>query len=320
MAKKVLEFLKQLAVKAGANIEDEALKAAFGAVNQDAELPDELVTAIDNGLLSVANAKNNHPEIKKHYFAQAYNGLDNELDEFMKEEKLPDEIVAAIKAETSSTKRARLVAQKIKELQSQKAAAGSKDKEDLNTQIAALNKELREIKEKEQGIHAEYKKQIQNVKMSHVLGGLLGSYKTVFDELDPSTKEITLKAIIDRNLGAKKAQLTLDETGNLLLTGPDGSNVFGNDHNILTPKAFLDQVMANEKILKVTDAGNNNSSNGSNGQQFNGQQRQQFQNGNQNNGANNANGNGSQKKNGVLNSLIQESLSSLESAGKTPVL
>lgn len=317
MAKKVIEFLKTLAVKAGANIEDEALKTALAAVNQDAELPDELVTAIDNGLLSVANAKNNHPEIKKHYFALAYNGLDKELEDFMEAEKLPDEVRAAIKAEQSSTKKAVLLTNKIKELTAAKGAAGNKDKEDLNTQIAALNKELRDIKDKEQGIHADYKKQLQNVKKSHVLGGMLASYKTVFDDWDSSTKDITLNAIISKNLAAKKAELTIDEAGNLLLIGTDGNSVFGTDHNILTPKAFLDQVMANEKILKVTDQGNNNSSNGSNGQHSNGQQRQQFNN-HQNNG--NSNGNGGGKKNPVLQQLIQESQQSLEEAAKTSVL
>lgn len=319
MAKKVIDFLKTLATKAGANLEDEALKTAIASLNPEAELPDELATVIDNGLLSMATAKNNHPEIKKHYFAQAYNGLDSELDAFIAEEKLPDDVVAAIKAEQSSTKRARLVAQKIKELQQQKAAAGKNDKEELNKQIADLNNELRVIKENEQKIHAEYKKQIQDVKMNHVLGGLLGSYKTVFDELDPSTKQITLKAIIERNLGAKKAQLTIDEAGNLQLIGADGANVFGDDHNILTPKAFLDKVMANEKILKVTDQGNNNGSNGSNnGQHFNnGQQRQQFNHANGN--SNNGNG-GGKKLNHVHNSLVQESLAALEAAGKTSVL
>jgi hypothetical protein len=314
MAKKVIDFLKSLAAKAGANVEDEALKTAFAAVNADAELPDELVTAIDNGLLSVANAKNNHPEIKKHYFAQAYNGLDKELDDFIAEEKLPEEMVAAIKAEQSSTKRAKLVALKIKDLQQQKANAGKSDKEELNNQIAVLNKELRDIKDKEQAIHADYKKQIQEVKMGHVLGGLLGSYKTVFDELDPATKEITLKSIINKNLGIKKAQLSLDESGNLALIGADGANVFGDDHRPLTPKAFLDSIMANEKILKVTENSNNNSSNGSNGQHFNGQQRQQFNNGNQN-----QNGNAG-KKNTVLASLLQESQTALDLAGKSPVL
>lgn len=319
MAKKVIDFLKTLATKAGANLEDEALKTAIASLNPEAELPDELATVIDNGLLSMATAKNNHPEIKKHYFAQAYNGLDSELDAFIAEEKLPDDVVAAIKAEQSSTKRARLVAQKIKELQQQKAAAGKNDKEELNKQIADLNNELRVLKEKEQNIHTEYKKQIQSVKMNHVLGGLLGGYKTVFDELDPSTKEITLKAIIERNLGAKKAQLTIDEAGNLQLIGADGANVFGDDHNILTPKAFLDKVMANEKILKVTDQGNNNGSNGSNnGQHFNnGQQRQQFSNANGN--SNNGNG-GGKRVNHVHNALVQESLAALEAAGKASVL
>lgn len=317
MAKKVIDFLKTLAIKAGANLEDEALKTAIGALNPDAELPDELATAIDNGLLSVASAKN-HPEIKKHYFAQAYNGLDKELEDFIAEEKLPDDVVAAIKSETSSTKRAKLLAIKIKELEGKKANAGKSDKEELSRQIVDLNNQLREIKDREQAIHTDYDKKLKDVKKSHVLGGLLSSYKTVFDEWDPTTKNITLNAIITKNLAAKKAELSLDDRDDLILVSADGTGVFGDDNRQLTPKSFLDQVMANEKILKVTENSNNNSSNGSqNGQQFqNGQQRQQFQ----NNGNNNGNNGNAGKKNGMLSTLLQESQAALELAGKSSVL
>lgn len=319
MAKKVADFLKALAVKAGANIEDEALKAALSTLPPDLELPDELATSIDNGLLSMSAAKNNHPDIKKHYFGQAYNGLDAEIAEYLKNEKLPEEVVAEIMKESSSTKRAIIVAQKIKDLEGKKANASKGDKDQYVTQIAELQNQLREIKEKEQGIHADYKKQIQDVKMNHVLGSILSGYKTRFDDLDAVTKETVLKNIITKNLGSKQAAFALDDQGNLKLVGNDGSNVFGEDHTPLTPKKFLDKVMADEKIIVVNDAGNGangstngqNSNNGSQGQ-YNGQQRQYFPNNNQNSG----NGNG-KKVNTALQQLLNESQKDLELNGSS---
>ena len=322
MSKKVADFLKALATKAGANIEDETLKTALSNLPPDLELPDELATPIDNGLLSLSAAKNNHPDIKKHYFGQAYKGLDAELDAFLELEKLPDEIVSEIKKESSSTRRAIIVAQKIKELEGKKASASKGDKEQYVQQIAELNNQLREIKEKEQGIHAEYKKQIQDVKMNHVLGSILSGYKTRFDDLDNATKETVLKNIITKNLGAKQATFALDEQGNLKLVGNDGSNVFGEDHTPLTPKKFLDKVMADEKIIVVNDTGNTGTTGSNNGQysnngsqgQYNGQQRQNFQ--NQNSG----NGNNGKKGNPALQALLNESQQDLEKSTSNGVL
>lgn len=318
MAKKVADLLKTLATKAGANVEDEALKTALSNLPPDLEVSDELATAIDNGLLSLSAAKNNHPEIKNHYFAQAYKGLDSELDNFLESEKLPEEILAEIKGEKSSTKRAVIVARKIKELEGKKANANKGDKDQYVQQIADLNKELREIKDKEQSIHADYKKQIQDVKMNHVLGGLLSGYKTRFDDLDAATKETVLKNIITKNLGTKQAAFALDEQGNLKLVGSDGNNVFGEDHTPLTPKKFLDKVMADEKIIVVNDAGNGN--NGSNGQQnYNGQQRQQsFQNGNGHRPSDN--GNGGKKVNSTLQALLNESQQALDASKASSVI
>lgn len=319
MAKKVADFLKALAVKAGANIEDEALKAALSTLPPDLELPDELATSIDNGLLSMSAAKNNHPDIKKHYFGQAYNGLDAEIAEYLKNEKLPEEVVAEIMKESSSTKRAIIVAQKIKDLEGKKANASKGDKDQYVQQIADLNKELREIKDREQGIHADYKEKLKNKVRDFHLGTMLNGYKTRFDDMDPQSKQAILTNIINKNLGTKNAILTIDENENLILINKDGSNAFGDDHRPLTPKNFLDKVMADEKIIVVNDAGNGangstngqNSNNGSQGQ-YNGQQRQYFPNNNQNSG----NGNG-KKVNTALQQLLNESQKDLELNGNS---
>lgn len=314
MPKKVAEFLKSLLTKSGINLEDEAIKTAIAAVNQDIEVPDEIATAIDNGLLSLASAKNNHPDIKGHYYAAAYDGLDKELDALMEAEKLPDELRRDIKQEKSSTKRAVLLTQKIKDLTAQKANANKGDKEELNRQIAELNTQLREIKDKEQAIHADYKNQLRQKDMGYALRGILGTYKTVYDEMDASTKDIVLDAIIKKNLNARNAEFTIDQNGNLVLQTKDGSNLFSDDHRPLNPKMFLDQVLASEKALKVTDTGNANNNFGpNNGRQNNSGHANgaNFHNNqNQNNSGNGNNGGG--KKNPVLASLVNESLAALE--------
>jgi hypothetical protein len=312
---KIADFLKALVVKAGGNVDEAVIKAALGALPADLEMPDTLSTAIDNGLLSVTQAKNNHPEIRSHYTALALNGVDSELDRFIEAEKLPDDVIALLKAQGLSTaQRAITLAKQIKELEGKKTGASKVDKDEHQKKLAELNDELRRVKEEQQGLLAKHKDEIQAVRRDHSLGGLLVGYKTRFDDLDPITKQTVISNIINKNLASKKAKLTVDEAGNLTLIGEDGSNVFGDDHRPLTPKAFLDKVMADEKILVVNDGNGNTGANaqqssGANAQQT-GQQRQQYF---QNNNANSNNGN--RKPNLTLQSLAQESLNDLEKAG-----
>lgn len=315
MAKKVADFLKALATKAGVKIdENEALKTALASLPPELEVADEVVTAIDNGLLSISAAKNNHPEISKYYKALALNAIDTELERFWEGEKLPDDVIGQLKADGLSTaQRAILLAKQLKELEGKKIGASKVDKDQHQQQLAALNDELRKIKEERQADLAKHAEEKHSIRKDFYLGTLLNSYKTRFDDLDSATKQTVLNNIINKNLAAKKAKLQVDDAGNLTLVGEDGTNVFGDDHRPLTPKAFLDKVMADEKIVVVNEAGNNN--NGSNGQQSfgpngqqNGHQRQHFQNNTQNPG----NGNNGKKPNIALQQLLNESQKDLE--------
>jgi hypothetical protein len=290
MPKTVADFLKELAIKAGVKIEDESIKPLLAAPElANINIPDELITGIDNGLLSLDAAKNNHSAIKGHYFSQAYDGLDKEIARFIDDHKLPDDIKNEILAEKSSTKKAVLLAAKIKSLEEQKANSGKGEKDTLQQQINDLNAQLRAEKDKEAGIRSEYEGKLKDVKMGYTLGSLLGGYKTIYDELDGEVKDITLKAIINKSLNADAAEFTVDDAGQLVLRKKDGSNFFGEDNRLLTPKSYLDKIMSRDKILKVSDQNQNQNGNGNGAKNHlnnNGnQQRQNQQNGNGNQNA-----------------------------------
>jgi hypothetical protein len=310
MPKSGKEFITLLLQKAGAKIDDEKIAAALALPElATVQIPDELITPVDNGLLSIQAAKNNHPEIKGHYTAQALDSLDKELERAMDDYKLPDEVKTELKGEKSSYKRATLLAAKIKSLEEQKASSGKGEKDVLQQEINKLNGELRDIKAKEQSIHDDYKKQLLDVKMGHSLGTLLGSYKTKFDDLPPNVKASALKEIINTSLAADNAELTVDDAGQLILRKKGGDNFFGDDHNIMTPKTYLDKVMARDKILITTDQSQNgggaNNSHNRNGQTF---QRQQSYNGN--------NGNGNQKAANPISPLVDEAMKAFTGNGQ----
>lgn len=315
--KKVVDFLKSLIVKAGMNPEDEAIKAALGELGPDLEISEDLITPIDNGLLSISTAKNNHPEVKKHYFGQAYSGLDAELEALMQAEKLPEEVVAEIKQETSSTKRAAKLAIKIKELEAKKSGANKGDTQKLNDQIADLNNQLRAAKEATTEAEKKHVSAIKDVKKSYALNQLLAGYKTIHDGLDPETKNIILSAVINKNLNAKKANWDVDDSNNLLLMGEGNTNLFGEDNRQLTPKTFLDQVLANEKMLVVNDSSNDNNNQNQNSNRPNGQySNNNGRNGNTNfNNGNQNNNNGNRKPNTVLLELIENAQKDIQANG-----
>jgi hypothetical protein len=316
MPKSAKDFLTVLLTKAGVKMDDEAITMALASAElATIQIPDALITPIDNGLLSVQAAKNNHPEIKGHYTAQALDSLDKELERAMDDYKLPDEIKTELKGEKSSYKRATLLAAKIKNLEEQKASSGKGEKDVLQQEINKLNGELRDIKAKEQTIHEDYKKQLLDVKMGHSLGQLLGAYKTKFDELPANVKSSTLQAIINNSLTSDNAEFTVDEAGQLLLRKKGGDNFFGDDHSILTPKTYLDKILARDKILITTDQSQNNGG-GANSHNRNNGQTFQRQNQNQSNSGNNGNGNGKAASNTAMQSLVEEALQGFSGNGQ----
>ena len=157
-----------------------------------------------------------------------------------------------------------------------------------------LKNENRELREKEKAIHEGYKKQLSDFRRDKALAFLLVGLKTEFDDLTPSVKVSALTEITNARLTADSAELTVDESGQLQLRKKDGTNFFAEDHNLLTPKTYLDRILTRDKILKADDKGQNNNSNGT--ANLNGQQQ------------NNSGGNW---KNKTLTGLVNESLKAL---------
>lgn len=315
MPKSGKEFLTLLLTKAGVKVDADAIKTALETPElATVQIPDELVTSIDNGLLSVAAAKNNHSEIMGHYKAQVFDGLDKELERFMADEKLPEEVITELKGERSSFKRAVLLAAKIKALEQQKASSGKGEKDTLQQEINRLNTELRAEKDKEAAIRAEHAKQLNEVRMGYSLGQLLGKYKTKFDELPSSVKESTLKALINNSLNADSAELTVDDNGGLIIRKKDGSNFFGEDNRLYTPDSYLDKIFARDKILIVNDQNQNNNNSGKGASSHLNNNGQNHQRQNNNGGNNNGGGKGASP---VMSSLIGDALKALEPNGQS---
>lgn len=234
------DLVKKLLAKAGVTYEGDA-----------AEIPDDVATSLDNSLMTLDAAMNNHPKIKHKYFAEAYNGLDAEVETIMDENGLDETERGEVKAEKSSTKRAALLIRKIKEQESKKAGADVGKTNTLQGQIADLHSKLADEVKKQGDLKKTYEKQIKSIHIQAKLDSLLGGYKTVYDELPIDAKQAAVNSLLAKALQDSEAEFTFDEKGSLSVIKKDGTNLFGDNHTQLTPQSFIDKSLS--KILKVSE-------------------------------------------------------------------
>lgn len=232
-----------MAQKAGIATDDAKLKSLLASPElANIQVDDTIVTALDNGLLSLEAAKNDHPEIKKVYTAKAYNGMDAHLITLLGTDTFEAADLEEIKNEKSTSKKYELVIAKLK---AQKATAKGADKDEINRQLTAAHDAARLAKEEVTTVKNQYEQKLKDIQLQAAIKAVFGNYKTIYDEQDPTIRSVMLEAIIKKGLQDKKAQFKTDEHGNLQLVSEDGSsNVFGENHVLLTPTSFFDKTLA----------------------------------------------------------------------------
>ena len=255
MAKvKLHSFLFSLAEKAGIDPKDAGLTEILSNQALDnVELSKDLESAINKSLLSVVDAKNNHPEIKTHYFAEIMANVDRSLDDFYREAGLDQKVIDEVSKERSSTKRIALLGTKLKEVIEGASKATKKPSDNeaaLNQQINDLNEKLRVEKEGRKADNDKSKGAMNTFKTELNLNNKTGSVKTIYDELPSDVRAISIKNILEKELQDSNASFILDENGSLKLQKKDGSNYFDENNRQLTVDDFINKTLAKNKILK----------------------------------------------------------------------
>lgn len=233
------ELLKKMLVKAGVTYDGDLTT----------EIPDEVATSLDNQLLTIDAALNNHPKVKNKYFAEAYNGIDAEFKTLTSEFGLSDDVVLELEKAGGSTKKMVALVKKMKELGDKTVPADAKKHAD---EIKALNEKLAAEITKQTSLKTDYDGKVKRIEIKQKLDSIVGVLKTVYDDLDPVAKSAAIEAILNKNLQDSDAEFTFDEKGNLSVVKKDGTNLFGDNHTLITPDSFIDKSLS--KILKVTGA------------------------------------------------------------------
>lgn len=247
------EYLHALATKAGMNPDDDVLKnfLMHGELVK-IEIPEEITKGIDSKLISIADAKNNHPEIKPHYTQQSLMTIDKTIEKLLEELGLDDNLRAEVLSETSTYKRVPKLVEKVRELEISKAAASKGDKAQIQAQIDELHAKIRTEKDRADKAEQSFKDELRNYKINNKRQSLFGAYKTIYDDLDPEVKATTINALLLKRLQEDNADITFDENENLVLLKKDGTNFYDTDNNKqVNPQQYIEQLLSKSKILKT---------------------------------------------------------------------
>jgi gamma-glutamylcyclotransferase (GGCT)/AIG2-like uncharacterized protein YtfP len=254
---KLKDFLQQQAKKAGYQVPDGILDNA-----PDYEVSEELTKGLDNGLISLADAKNNHPEIRNHYRTEALDTADKTLANVLKKypELAEDE---DIKGERSTYKRIELIANKIDELVTKKSGSKPAEKVEIQKQIDDLHAQLKAANDARTADKTAHEQAFKDFKKKSGLIQKLSSFKTIHDELPGEVRATILETLINKELQDNDADLDFDDAGKWNLRKRDGSNFYGENHTQIGADDFIEKTLAKHKQLKVS----NGHQNGANQQQ-----------------------------------------------------
>jgi len=305
MAKKISEFLMGLARKAGVELSQEQQDFINGGELGRIDLDDSISTPIDNSLISLKDAKNNHSEIRNFYHKQVYDGFDASLTSLMEELELDDNGKNAILTERNTNKRLPLLVKMVKDLEQRKANADKPDKAAINKQIDDLNAAIRTEKTNGENLQKDFDLKLKQFKIDGKKQSLLSGYKTIYDELDPEVKYMTLINVLNKNLQDNNADVVLGDGDSVSLLKKDGTNYFGDNNQQVNLQQFIESTLSRNNLLVTTPkvASQALASDNPNGQNPQG---------------GNANGNGN-TSNHLLKSLNKQAIADLVQNSQNPV-
>lgn len=255
MAKTLGEFLHDLIKKSGQNADDENIKNfLLNGELVKIEMPEDIANGINRSLISIKEAKNNHPEIKPHYTQLSLLSIDKTIEKLLDELGIDDEARAEILSETSTYKRVPALVQRVRDLESKKASSGKEDKAAIQKQIDDLHAAIRNEKQRADAAEQKFKDELKNFKINNKKSALFGSYKTVYDDLDPEIKMTTLLNILEKRLNDTGAIITFDDNENLVLLRKDGTNYFGDNNTQINPQQYVEKLLSETKLIKTAQA------------------------------------------------------------------
>lgn len=235
---------------------DNADVQAFFAALPDTEVPDNVRNGIDNSLLSVQTALDNHPTIGAAYKAIALNAVDKNIGELLEEYQFPDDYKKEVLSEGSTYKRINLLAKKLVDLQGKKAA-GSSGKAETANEINTLNEQIRQAKADLAAAQAQHKDDIKKIELGRYRDRYVSGLRTKYDNDPVEVKEAAINALLSKRLQETGTIYSFDDHNNFVIRKSDGSNYVDESHKPVDAKAFIESALSPIIVTNNGPTGNN---------------------------------------------------------------
>lgn len=248
---KIGTLIEKLLKKAGIDTSIEELKPLFAL---DTEIADDTVSKVDKSLLTLEAAKNNS-EVIKAIKATTLSGADSKLDELITELGLqPSEDFSSNK---NTYEKIALVTKLAHE--AGKKASGATNKQtadDFTKKEAEYNKQLKELKDSLVAKENEFKTTRENDLTTFELKTILSGKNYIFPaEMDTNLKLSTALGAVQNELSKNGLSIKRNENGQLQIVAKDGTAAYNPKDNVAyEPNTFIDGALAQNKLLKINDA------------------------------------------------------------------
>ena len=251
---KVGTLLKNLGLKVKIDLSDAKYADLLSA---NLEIPDDVATALENGLLDLDTAKTN-PEVNKHIRGRALNAIDDKVNELLEEYQLSAEDAAEIKSQASSYNKLPLLAAKIKaKIASENT--GSTDSKKIKAEYDKLNGDMLELKKVQATEIEKIKNQSEQAILDYAIDAHLGALQYANSDLAPEINVLTAKNVLMKKLTDSKAKIVRGADGKLQLKNSEIPELDYQENNkAISFSDLTASTLASNKLLKVSDAPANN--------------------------------------------------------------
>lgn len=252
MPVKIGQFILDIAAKAGVNI-DTTSPELIDILASGVEIPESVSNAFNSAKILTPEAARNNKELKFHYFSQAMNGIDAEIESILDQYEFPEDARTEIKSVNSTFGKLPILAQKMKDLHEKRDSATGSDKTALTKQINDLQAEMaNKLREKDEAIAAEKNNASSRI-TNMILRNKIASRKLDTSKFDSDMMQDIALNLLNKELQTKGAKI-INHNDELRLRRVDDEQLeFYENNNRVTIDSFIDQLLANNKLLAVTD-------------------------------------------------------------------
>ncbi len=250
------ELLLSLLENAGMDVSDASLKdiASITTTIPDSALP--ILQSMMTAEQAIPWAKNNG-EVKKHFFAQAYRGIDANIHETADNAGLDEATVQAIRSEKNTGQKQILLANALKDqlstLKDNKPAGGKEVQDQYKAEIDKLQKMIGDTKAEYEGKLSEKDSFHKGFVLNSKIDSVLGQQK--WSENYPVEMRSQLgKLAIENKLKNIGATAILDESGEIKFVRIDNPELeyFDNTNKKITFTSLAAQTLAENKFLAAS--------------------------------------------------------------------